>query len=197
MMSENYFPKLATRLNLPAHFRPVTPKNERGVVLIVALIMVLLMTIIGLASIEGSDLQERMAGNVRDRNVAFQSAEAGLRSGELELTKVVLPLFDGSKSGYWPDLQQIGAIRPAPSAWTKANWAAYAAASGLNLEDVFAQPMFAIERVITPISAANEGSGADVISRQKLEEAEFFRVTSRAVGGSENTEVVLQSTYKR
>ncbi|HEX5841760.1 MAG TPA: PilX N-terminal domain-containing pilus assembly protein [Pseudomonas sp.] len=57
-------------------------KQQRGVVLLVCLVMLLLLTMIGLASISGSTLQERMVGGTRDYNTAFQAAEAALRVGE-------------------------------------------------------------------------------------------------------------------
>lgn len=62
------------------------PQAERGAVLIVALIMLLLLTIIGLSSMRGTSLQESMAGNMRDSNLALQASEAALRKGEEEVT---------------------------------------------------------------------------------------------------------------
>lgn len=56
--------------------------SQRGAILVVALIMLLLVTIIGIASMRDTSLQERMAGNLRDRELALQSAEAALRRGE-------------------------------------------------------------------------------------------------------------------
>ena len=56
--------------------------RQRGAVLVVALIMLLLMTIIGLTSMRGTNLQENMASNLRESNLSFQSAEAALRKGE-------------------------------------------------------------------------------------------------------------------
>ncbi|TBU92954.1 pilus assembly PilX family protein [Phytopseudomonas dryadis] len=61
-------------------------KSQRGAILIVALIMLLLVTIIGLASMRGTSLQERMAGNLRDQELALQAAEAALRKGETLVT---------------------------------------------------------------------------------------------------------------
>jgi len=37
--------------------------------------MLLLLTIIGITGIQVSGLEEKMAGNSRDQNLAFQSAE--------------------------------------------------------------------------------------------------------------------------
>lgn len=67
-------------MNLP-RLRPTTraPHQQRGVALIVALILLVVVTIIGLAAIRTSTLQEKMAGNTFDRTQAFQVAEATLQ----------------------------------------------------------------------------------------------------------------------
>lgn len=57
-------------------------KSERGAALLVALIMLLLITILGVSAMQTTTLEEKMAGNLRDRHVAFQAAEAALRAGE-------------------------------------------------------------------------------------------------------------------
>jgi type IV pilus assembly protein PilX len=56
--------------------------QQRGAVLIIALMMLLLLTIIGLSSMRGTVLQENMAGNMRDSSLALQASEAALRKGE-------------------------------------------------------------------------------------------------------------------
>lgn len=58
-------------------------KNKQsGAVLAVCLVMLLVLTLIGIASMSNSTLQERMAGGSRDYNMAFQAAETALREGE-------------------------------------------------------------------------------------------------------------------
>jgi type IV pilus assembly protein PilX len=62
-------------------------KKQEGAVLIVSLIMLLLVTIIGIASMRDTSLQERMAGNLLDQELALQASEAALRSGEKVITQ--------------------------------------------------------------------------------------------------------------
>ncbi len=57
-------------------------RDESGAALIVALIMLLLITIVGVSAMQTTTMEEKMAGNLRDRHVAFQAAEAALREGE-------------------------------------------------------------------------------------------------------------------
>ena len=73
--------------------------RQRGALLIVALVMVLLIAIVGMAAIRGTGLQEAMSGNMRDRNIAFQAAESALRSGEVLVMAGTLPTAD-CKAGY-------------------------------------------------------------------------------------------------
>ena len=60
--------------------------GERGVALVVALILLVVATLIGLAASRGAILQERMSSNSYDRSLAFQRSEAALRAAEAAIT---------------------------------------------------------------------------------------------------------------
>jgi len=55
---------------------------QRGAVLAISLLILLVMTIIGIASMGSTTLQEKMANNNNQRQIAFQAAEVALRTGE-------------------------------------------------------------------------------------------------------------------
>lgn len=55
------------------------PRTQRGAALIVSLILLIVITLVGLAAVSTTLLQNRMAANQYDRQISFQSAEAGLR----------------------------------------------------------------------------------------------------------------------
>lgn len=57
-------------------------KLQQGAVLVVALIFMLILSLIGVSSMQGTTMQEKMAGNLRDQYSAFNAAEAALREGE-------------------------------------------------------------------------------------------------------------------
>lgn len=165
-------------------------KNQRGAVLMVALIMLLLLTVIGMAAIRGSTLQERMAGNMRDRNVAFQSAEAGLRAAETVLNGLgAVPVG----KGYGAAVDTPGD----PSFWDKTfDWTNKGLQAALGITYVNSQPQYYVETVkFTPGTVP--GDGVDIVSQSAIDPPTVYRVTSRAEGGSSDTVVVLQSTYKR
>ena len=63
-------------------------KSQKGAVLIVSLIILLLLTMLGINSMRSTLLQEKMAGNSNDYNRAMQAAETALREGESEIAKL-------------------------------------------------------------------------------------------------------------
>lgn len=176
------------------------PANQAGVVLIVGLVMVLLITIVGLSAIRGTGLQENMAGNMRDRNVAFQAAESALREGEtiVSAANKSLPAFDCTPSkGLCQDLSiipQNSVLYMADAAWILS-----AKESVLDIDEVASKPSYLLEELQVDIgaSAAAEGSAIDVGGLMTTGDAIPYRVTAKAVGLSPDTEVTLQSAYKR
>ena len=57
-------------------FSAITFRGQRGMALLVSLVFLLLLTLIGLSSMQNATLQEKMAGSVSLRNQSFQGAEA-------------------------------------------------------------------------------------------------------------------------
>ncbi len=71
-------------------FRQVTTltyalQRQRGVILIVSLVMLLAMTLIAVGLSTGSVLQERLASNTRQSSLARLNAESALREAEVRL----------------------------------------------------------------------------------------------------------------
>ncbi len=64
-------------------------KHQRGAVLAVSLILLLVLTVLGVATMDTSGLELKMASNNRDRQMAFQAAEAALVSAELDIDAAV------------------------------------------------------------------------------------------------------------
>lgn len=60
-------------------------KQQSGVVLVISLIMLLLLTLIAISGSQVTGLEEKMASNSRDQNLAFQAAESALRAAEKEI----------------------------------------------------------------------------------------------------------------
>lgn len=60
----------------------VYPHAQKGMVLLVSLIFLLLLSLIGIAAMTRATEQEKMAAGIQHANHSFQAAEAALRQGE-------------------------------------------------------------------------------------------------------------------
>ncbi|RKZ37343.1 MAG: hypothetical protein DRQ49_16370 [Gammaproteobacteria bacterium] len=85
--------------NLPLHTR----NNQRGTVLIIAMSFLLILTLLGLSSMESTMLETKLAANSKERNVALQVAEIGLLQSRLLLT-------DPSRADELAELMQKGVL---------------------------------------------------------------------------------------
>lgn len=70
---------------MKTQFRTSPPAAQRGVALMVVLVLLLMMTLLGLASLRGGLLQDRMTSGEYDRSLGFQAAEGALREAEARL----------------------------------------------------------------------------------------------------------------
>lgn len=164
------------------------PKSQQGSALIVALVMLLVISLIGVAGIQSTAMQDRMAANLLDKNLAFQAAEAAAREAEDFLADGVPINFSNSNGLYrigaderpdWPaDLSDIGA---GVTTYSSGN------ASG-NFPRVSAQPRYFIEQIDTiPAPGCDLSSYCEPV---------YYRITSAAVGGSDTASAVLSTVYR-
>ncbi len=157
---------------------------QNGSALIISLVFLLILTMIGIASIQDSTLQERMAGNERDRNLAFQSAEAALRVGEDHLRQAgVLFSAAGTNGLISPD---YSGVRPVEDNYP---WATKSQQVSDTYAGVHSLPSYTIEWLTTQTFTPSDEAEVPIVNS--------YRVTARAVGGSSDAVVVLQSTVSR
>lgn len=178
--------------------------RQQGIVLIVGLVMVLLISIIALASIKGSGLQEAIAGNMRGRNVTFQAADSGIAYAERTVQVPTIPIIcdDGVNAQgilCWDNLEYTKSKNTGGSAMYLDDVAFLANANKPNLllPNVASQPAVIIEKLspYRPIMSGDDlgfnggnGSIADIVP---------YRITSKGVGITEDSSAITQSTYNR
>lgn len=171
----------------------VLSNRQNGAALVAGLVLLLIMTLIGLAAMRTTTMQERMSGAVLDQNRAFQAAEAALRAGERALAVPNLPEFSGNG---WYEYEANGIP----------DWDTYGAgpsADGVHeLRDVSIRgvarpPQYYIER-LPPITVTEDPGGSLALGDgTALEEIDVYRVVARGFGGNEGTTVVIESVYRR
>lgn len=178
-----------------SHRRLVTlPGRQRGVVLIVSLILLMVLTLIGVTAMQTSSLEERMTGNALDKNIAFQAAEAALRVGENRLGSDEDGLKSGEYGGWLGELDFNRDELP-PEPWERdlSEWAKLEGALAEGFEEgetVSKPPHFAVE-LLDP--AATGGPELEV--GVTVSEGKVYRVTAMGYGPTEGSQVILQSYY--
>lgn len=70
---------------MPAFHPARPPRRQQGISLVIVLVLLVVMSVLGLAVMRSSGMQERMSANLRDRSEAFQAAETVLRVAQQDV----------------------------------------------------------------------------------------------------------------
>ncbi|MGB5332281.1 MAG: PilX N-terminal domain-containing pilus assembly protein [Woeseiaceae bacterium] len=167
--------------------------SQRGVVLIVSLIMLLVVTLLAVSSMQGTSLEEKMAGNTRDRNLAFQTTESGIREAETYIEGIVsLGSFNGSGGLY--GLTDIEPYYSTGATWSDATQHVVASAKYGS----YAEPQYFIKHFTTVKGTEGAMNMSGYGDNKGTGDVSIFKITSRGTGGSaDSAEVILRSHYGR
>jgi len=168
-------------------FSPI--QQQRGAILIISLIMLLVLTVIGVTGMRTTMLEEKMAGNLRDKNLAFQAAEAALRDGEdLFESLVATSSFDGTDG-------RLGASDDDPDFFDSATWSTSdSIAYSETMADVAAQPRY-IVKFIKEIEGDSGSLKVSGYGNDRTSTVTNFRVTAKGTGKTETSTSILQAYY--
>ena len=176
-----------------------SPARQQGAALIVALIMLVVMTMLGLTSMNTTIIEERMAGNVRNKQSSFEAAEAALRAGETAaLGFDENTIFDGTNGRYEPE-DDMG-IDPM---WQQGNWREHAPGQTPNVTwqdrpgvvaGVAEQPEFIVENLGKWMRHVNCEIDLTVARTVDCIRGQY-RVTARGWGANVNAVSVVQSIF--
>ncbi|MDY6799245.1 MAG: PilX N-terminal domain-containing pilus assembly protein [Pseudomonadota bacterium] len=177
---------------MKTHYRIPSVQSKRyqsGVVLIVALIILMAMTIISVSSMSSSTLEERMAANLKDREVAFQAAEAALRHGEsLVEAGISTGSFNTACSGGYCQ-HNLQAATTYPIYWEDSTVWSDSAKHITFDAGTSSDAKIIIEYMGTQIQ--------DFSNPDPSTDPPIYRVTALGYGQTVNSRVMLQSTYLR
>ena len=188
--------------------------RQRGSVLLISLIMLLVLTVIGITTLRTVVSQERMSANDRDSQIAFQAAELGLRDGErwinsqaelpheLECISDTPPCRGADFPGVFmispveSQFDTVGDLIAMPlNDWTTEgeslqNPAYDPAQGGAPLQGVAEQPRFLIREARIIRDSLTLGRGDET-------QRYLYEVTAIGVGAEQDSQRVLQSTFIR
>ncbi len=190
----------------------INKSKQQGAILVISLLILAVITIVSITGMRTATTGEKLASNVRDRNVAFQSAEHGLSVAETRFSQTTpggallftnISVFNGlngllGTSDNEPNYFTIN--------WTNAN---SQSTNGLdriatesNSSATAATNWIAPRYIIKHIGNDDQCKGSNPITKdggygeQDLScEVDLFKIVSRSQGLSPNSVVFLQSYF--
>lgn len=181
-------------------FQKKPSRKESGAVLYIGLVFLLVLSMVVLSALRSGSLQERMAANARNKQVALQAAEAVLRDAEKTLFTDVgfASKFDSIISV--PDKGIYNAPAPGTERWKTVDWTSSTktltfALPGttpggdtptvISLGGVASEPRYIVEIITRPVRH-NSTVPCDM---------GIANVTARGVG-QDSSVVFVQATYR-
>lgn len=176
-------------MNKPLASKTPLRSAQRGVVLVISLLLLLVLTLIGIAATRSTAMEERMTANQRDQDVAFQAAEAALRDGESALQGATAGQFNNT-NGLYDSTSTV--LYSDPNVWdsSQTNSIAY---SGTLSPQPSSPPRYYIVETNSTAASTGQSLAADAPSTA----ATIYSVIARGIGLSGNTVVYLETDYQR
>ncbi|ALP51799.1 hypothetical protein Tel_00840 [Candidatus Tenderia electrophaga] len=170
--------------------------RQRGSALILALLILLVMTMLGITAMSTSTLEEKMAANDRNQKLAFQNAELKLAQSESEVRDYdwnvdVSGVLDAEAAH--PGLYGEGT---SPNYYEPATWTPEADLCETvenNLADNKACRIVQVMDVPPPLE---QGGGYGQLSQSNMPAAKL-RITAQGRDASGGARVMVQSTYEK
>lgn len=170
-----------------------SPQHQNGVALIISLIMLVLMSLVGIAGIKAITNEERMVAQSYDRTLAFQAAESALREVEAKIEAAGQPAPVASSPcvnmGTPPNqLMVCGSITVTVPRWISSSFTDWTSATIVGTGNFAITPQYFVEYLGNNFPCTLNTTTVSTNCKR-------YRISSRANPDSERASVVLQSIY--
>lgn len=167
------------------------PSKQKGAALFVSLIFLLILTVLGIGSMNDTIMQGKMAGAIQEGNVALQGTETAIREAEQALEGFISTnAFDASGPYYTNG--------NAPDPFAAATWTGSASIETGAIAGQTAAPRYFIELAGT-VSDSGSDNGAKEVNNagqgNQLGDITTFRVVARSTGGTGSAQRIIETYY--
>ena len=164
--------------------------RQSGMTLIISLIILVTLTILGLTSMQATRTEVSMAGNLREADIGFNAAEAGLSNAESFVAATTSKnVFTDPSAGLYAKNDDD------PDYYKDVTWIASKNAT-TTLPHVTDQPKYIAkflgDRSQNEAAALNIGGYGSGLPGKTVSN---FRITSKGVGQTSNSVRLVQSYY--
>lgn len=156
--------------------------RQQGIALVIALVLLVIMSLVGLNGLRSVTLEERMTAHTYDRNLSFQAAEAALRDAEAFVEANKPSPASGCTNGI--------CAAPVPTAtprWLDPSFNSWRSADAVASGSVTITPQYFVEYLGNTFECF-PGSSVLMTCRR-------YRITARSNAGADRAAVMLQSIY--
>ena len=169
------------------------PRKQLGVALFISLVLLLVLTIIGVSAVQSTSLEVRMSRNEHDTLLAFQSAESALRDAEQQLNTITsIAPFNGSSGLY-----RVADMGSAENWDVAGTWSGSSSVVASAVHGTAEPARYIIEYLGPVVREENAYEQNSPYGSGQVDRIEMFRITARGIGGTTNSQVLLQSTFGR
>ena len=163
--------------------------SQNGAVLIAGLMILIILTIMGIATMNSSLLSEKMTANFRDELIAFQGAESGLIDAENWLTSLPQRPEGISACLSPPCLLWNADIQKDLEKKSASFWTTQGKPFSGDLKGSANQPYYLIsEEMFVPFEMSPEAAA-------KGKGYQFYKITARGTGNTKQAQVFVESIY--
>lgn len=205
---------MGTRRMNPPFISGYGPYDQQGVALFISLVVLIVITLLGMSSIQTTTLQQKMTANQQLSAFAFQGAEAALTDAERQLETAshdrpyIRTITDqkGKGSGGKKDLKVWEKNKPKTDKgsaawwytvddawWSQSNKRTVVYSYPVPMIGLNQQPLYLIESLVRwpPV---NYYGWEDYPPQEDI--YDYHRITARATAGNKEAYIMLQSTHK-
>lgn len=181
------------------------PRQQRGVILITAMLLLIVITIMAVGMFRGYGVSERIAGNTRDKQRALAAAISAQQYAEFQLASGTAPLPGICPPGILPNGMQVcqPPVFPAPMP----DFSALPWTSGVTYSDFASNVINGVRNTIsttgnfdTATQTANYVQAPvfniiDLGPNKGTPAGEVYQVDAVGFGGTNSTVAVVESTF--
>ncbi len=162
------------------------PSSQKGISILVALVMLLVLTLIGVSSMNTAIIELKMAGSMQQQGIALNRAEELLRVGEQGVEAIIADPtafdFAAAGDGFYVTADAINVFQ--------IDWAGQGltATQGANANDIYVTEYLGAKPI--PGESVKVGADGRIIGGA----VHTFRITTRSATGK-NAVRLVQSIY--
>lgn len=166
-------------------------RTHKGSTLIVTLLLLLVISLLGVSSMQTAQMQQKMSSNIQDKEYSFNAAESALSAGEAWLLGLTAEPNVFESCAVYPCVQEVMQnvnLVQQDDEW----WSSHAASYDGGFKKFSTPPKYIVEFLQFVPDSPIIGD-----SSMKSKGMHYYQITAYGVGASSEATTILQTTIAR